>query len=97
MQTNSNSKEYLLDIANTRLWNHDDLEVCIKVCNDEDASIKLNVIPSLEGIDTDNDELFKSQGYYLKISENEITLKYENNAGYIYGITSIIRLLQKKK
>lgn len=97
LQTNSNSKEYLLDIANTRLWNHDDLEVCIKVCNDEDASIKLNVIPSLEGIDTDNDELFKSQGYYLKISENEITLKYENNAGYIYGITSIIRLLQKEK
>ena len=95
LQTDSNLEESLLEIANLRLWNHDDIEVCTDSCNDD--CIRLQVIPSLEGINTDNEELFYSQGYYLNVTEREIILKYENRAGYIYGITTLIRLLQRRR
>ncbi|NLU36342.1 MAG: hypothetical protein GXX01_04890 [Clostridiales bacterium] len=88
--------DYLQEIATLRLWNHDDIKVFTKTTSNASNYITINIIPTLDGISTENDELFKSQGYYIEIKEDQVTLKYENNAGYIYGITSIIRLLRKE-
>jgi hypothetical protein len=86
--------ESLVDIARLRFWNASNIGFC-HCCEACDDSITLCAIPSLNGIEADNTALFKAQGYHLTIADNEITLKYETNAGYINGITSIKQLLQE--
>jgi len=84
----------LLEVAKLRFWNYKEIEI-VAGNDPPENCIKLIVISSLDGIKSDHDELFKSQGYYLLIDKNEITLKYENKAGFINGITSIKQLLKK--
>ena len=84
----------LLEIARLRFWNYKEIDISNDKCSDDDC-IKLEVIHGLEGIETENDKLFKSQGYNLVITKDGITLRYKHNAGFINGITSIKQLLQK--
>lgn len=85
----------LNELARLRFWNHTELKIC-NCMSDCSGSIKLRAIPSLDGVKADNEELFRSQGYRLKITGNEIQLKYENTAGYLSGITSIKQLLREE-
>lgn len=80
----------LIEIAKLRFWNYKEIGICESGGND---AIALRINPTLEGIKAENENLFKSQGYCLEIDENIITLKFENKAGYINGITSIKQLL----
>ncbi|MGA2547473.1 MAG: glycoside hydrolase family 20 zincin-like fold domain-containing protein [Rectinemataceae bacterium] len=57
--------------------------------------IEITAIQNLDGIDTENEDLFLKQGYYLKIEKNKIILKYQKKAGYIYAITSLKQLLSR--
>jgi len=96
----------LMELAHLRFWNYNPnspifhgprshgaigLCKCCEACNE---SLLLHIIPSLEGISADDQEIFVSQGYYLNITSDSITLRYEGKAGYINGITSIKQLLQ---
>lgn len=84
----------LLDIAKLRFWNYKEIEIYSGRCERE-GSIELIISRGLDGIKTEDETLFKSQGYHLLISKDAVTLKYENNAGFINGMTSIKQLLQK--
>lgn len=90
-----NKKDELLEIATLRFWNRKDVLVTTdKTCSD---AIIINVIPSLNGIKSENEELFLKQGYYIDICSNEITVKYNTKTGYIYAITTIKQLLIKQE
>lgn len=89
---NSNAEE-LLELTKLRFWNHQDI-VISNTCKNENA-IMLNVISSFDDVETDNEALFRAQGYILEVKEDGATLKYENKAGYINGITSFKLLIQE--
>jgi len=84
--------DLLLEIAKLRFWNYTEIDIYMGQC-DKQASLQLTVSCSLAGIQTENETLFKSQGYALLIAHDAITLRYENKAGFINGITSIKQLL----
>ncbi|MEI6102032.1 MAG: glycoside hydrolase family 20 zincin-like fold domain-containing protein, partial [Eubacteriales bacterium] len=84
----------LLKTARLRFWNDSTLDI---TCSDECIEgFELDLIPSLDGICVENNELFISQGYYLEISSNAIALKFRSDAGFINGITSIKQLIKKE-
>jgi len=85
----------LLEIAQLRFWNYKEIDFYTESSDCQDG-IKLNIIANLDGVQADNQDLFKTQGYYLLIEKDVITLRYENKAGYINGITSIKQLIQKE-
>jgi hypothetical protein len=58
--------------------------------------VEVFVVKSLDGIGTANPELFRKQGYYLKIEGTVITLRYGEKAGYINAVTSLKQLLVRK-
>jgi len=84
--------DMLHEITKLRFWNYKDIEINKGDCQTEE-SITLRINADLGGISTENEALFKLQGYHLLIEEDELTLKYENKAGFINGITSIKQLL----
>jgi len=95
MPTSENiDSELLMDIAKLRFWNYKEIDFCTDCC-DSKGLIKLIIAAGLDGIETENEELFKSQGYHLLIENSAIILRYENKAGFINGITSIKQLLKK--
>ncbi len=86
--------ELLLDIAKLRFWNYQEIDIC-KDCSGQDGFMKLEIMADLNGIEAENKELFKAQGYNLVITKDAVTLRYENKAGFINGITSVKQLLKK--
>ena len=84
--------EDLLEIVQMRFWNYPDIKINAGNYEGEDC-ISIEFINNLKGIQTDNDELFKSQGYRLTIKENSAKLFYEQKAGFINGVTSLKVLL----
>ena len=84
----------LLDLAKLRFWNYKDIPI-ITENKTNGAGITLIVQDSLDGVETENERIFKSQGYYLIIKNNEIMLKFEHKAGFINGLTSIKQLLKE--
>jgi hypothetical protein len=87
----TNSEE-LFEIAQMRFWNYPEIEISTDNCEGEDC-ISIEVLNNLNGIQTDKDELFKSQGYRLTIKENGAQLLFEQKAGFINGVTSLKVLL----
>ncbi len=82
----------LLAIADMRFWNYKDIQVCgCGVCKE---GYPVHVVRGLTA-QTEREDLFRAQGYQLVITEQQATLNYENNAGYINGITSLKGLLIK--
>ncbi len=82
----------LLEIAKTRFWNYQTMFV-----DDETESLAIYLHPTLEGRTSDNPELFKAQGYCLKIEDETIQLYYEQKVGYINALTSLKMLLEEKE
>lgn len=87
-------KDGYLEIAAMRFWNRVDLRVSAE--GESKESINVTAFRSLAGIDTDNDDLFLKQGYFLKIGRDGIVLKYQEKAGFIYAITTLKQLLERK-
>jgi len=81
----------LLSIARLRFWNRGDIELSPDAGGD---ALVLTAIRSLSGIETKNEVLFRAQGYALLIEGADVILRYESDAGYINGITSLKQLLQ---
>jgi hypothetical protein len=85
-------KDYL-EIARLRFIDRKDFQIFAD-CGAN--SIEVTAIQNLDGIDTENADLFLKQGYYLKIEEGAIILKYQKKAGYIYAITSLKQMLSRR-
>lgn len=82
----------LLSIATMRFWNYKDIPVC--GCGACREGYPVSVVRGLNA-QTEQEDLFRAQGYQLVITQQQATLHYENNAGYINGITSLKGLLIK--
>lgn len=82
--------ETLVDLARLRFWNYKEISIRAGQCT---SGIALHIVRSLNGIKTDNEQLFIAQGYRLEITEDAVTLSFENKAGYINGVTSLKQLL----
>ena len=52
---------------------------------------------SLAGVESEEPELFKSQGYCLDIGADAVKIRYEGRAGLINAITSVKMLLQPQE
>ena len=86
----------LRELLQLRVWNYP--EISIKKKEEADAScLTVHAVKSLEGIESEKPELLKEQGYDLEVGENGVTLKYETNAGFIQGATTIKLLLEKEE
>ena len=83
----------LLELAALRFWNRKD--ICFEKEADSDTALVLKLEASLEGIRTEKPELFREQGYDLTIEDTAVTLRYETDTGYMYGLTSLKLLLEK--
>jgi hypothetical protein len=87
-------REGCLEIARLRLRNRKGL----RVSADGDArDIGIAVIRDLGGIGAENEDLFRKQGYGLKIEREGIVLKYESKAGFVNAISSLKQLLRKEE
>jgi hypothetical protein len=91
-------KADLLDIARMRFWNRRDLRISADAAGaPESDSLRLTSVPDLSGIEAENRDLFIKQGYYLKIEEGRILLKYQGKSGFIYAITTLKQLLVRQE
>jgi hypothetical protein len=84
----------LLELAQLRFWNYKDIPFITENKINGDG-ITLLVQDSLDGIEIENESLFRSQGYHVTIKPNEIMLKFEHKSGFINGLTSIKQLLME--
>ncbi len=91
-EKNSEETEELRALAELRFWNYPEIEFC-RECAEHCMNIYL--IPTLEGILVEKEELFKEQGYDLDIDAEKIVLRYESTTGFLYGMTSVKQLLEK--
>ncbi len=86
--------EKVTELAKLRFWNNPGLTVC--GCNREDG-LCVDVFQKLPEEAVEKQELYHEQGYFLEISDDKATLRYENTEGLINGITTIKQLLIKKE
>ncbi|MGI6696571.1 MAG: glycoside hydrolase family 20 zincin-like fold domain-containing protein [Christensenellales bacterium] len=88
-------EEALLDIARLRFWNYPDLLIDSEPCG-EKATLQVEVIRGLDHPELQKMELFQSQGYQLKITEDKVCLRYAQKAGYINALTSLKQLIKQE-
>ncbi len=81
----------LFEIAVNRFWNYKG------IVEDSPEKFVVELNSSLAGREADNKELFITQGYALEIKDDKAILSYENNAGYINGLTSLKMLLVEEE
>ena len=80
-----------LRLARLRFWNYPDIEISREA---NGASVTVEFFDSLQGVQVEKQELFLTQGYILKITEDRALLCYEGRAGMINAITSLKMLIQ---
>lgn len=89
--TETRSQE-LLELMKMRFWNYPELSMESGPCEGEDE-LRILALETLEGTETEKPELFREQGYVLEIGETEVIIRFETNAGFINGVTSLKLLL----
>lgn len=83
----------LLDIAVLRFWNYPSIFTDTKA---EHVYREIELKDSLSNIQSDNQELFLSQGYQLNISQENVVVRYEGRAGFVNALTTLKLLLQEQ-
>lgn len=89
------NKSSYIDIAVSRFWNRTD--VLISGDTDMADAITVKVISNLDGIETENKDLFIKQGYQLNIEKDDITLRFAEKAGFVNAVTTLKQLLVKQE
>ena len=79
-----------LRIARLRFWNYPEIEITEDAAED---ALTIRLCDSLGGVEVEQQDLFVTQGYILKICEDGAQICYEGRAGMINGITSVKMLL----
>ena len=90
----NNSDDYI-NLAKMRFWNYPEIEISAETCQGDEC-LTVYVHNSFSGIGSENEDLFRSQGYHLTITENEAQLHFEQKAGFIHGVTSLKVLINSK-
>ena len=98
----------LAKISELRFWNFRDIAETISG-EGSSGAFAISVIDSLENTGSvektsgtalnppdKTDELYKTQGYCLEIKNESAVLRFETYAGFIYGITSLKKLLMEE-
>ncbi|MFZ4614949.1 MAG: glycoside hydrolase family 20 zincin-like fold domain-containing protein [Rectinemataceae bacterium] len=88
-------QEDFLEIAQMRFWNRRDVRISAEGTRTD--CIQVAFIQGLAGIDADNTDLFRKQGYQLRIGADRIVVRYEEKAGFINAVTTVKQLLIKKE
>lgn len=81
-----------IDLARGRFWNYK--EILFNNRNNK-KNLAVYLEDKLDGIKTENEELFKEQGYVLEIRAGRVKISYEKKAGYINAVTSLKQLLEE--
>jgi hypothetical protein len=89
---NVSETDAFLEIVRLRLWNYQDI-----VVSNVPGGLVVTLISSLDGIQSENERLFREQGYRLTIKRDGVTLQFAKKAGFINGITSLKQLLVPEK
>ena len=64
----------LLEITELRLWNYKEIKTAVGE-GSGDGEMPVHIVLSLDGLETEQPELFAAQGYDLDIGEEEIVLR----------------------
>jgi hypothetical protein len=92
VQGKGSDSDLLFDLAQLRFWNYQDI-LLKSASPGGEGCLPLIIVEGLDGIASDDEALFRAQGYYLLIEKEAITLRYEKKAGLINGITSVKQLI----
>lgn len=90
---NRESAADVLEITKLRFWNYPEINIS-QGERVEEGELRIRIIRTLGNFEaeTNDRELFRTQGYVLEIGEEGITLYYEEKEGYIHGITTVKQL-----
>ena len=83
-----------LKIARLRFWNYPEIAIGAE---EAENALCVRLEKSLAGVESEEPELFKSQGYCLDIGADAVKIRYEGRAGLINAITSVKMLLQPQE
>ena len=83
-----------INLAEERFWNYRGIVFNGK---DEEKNIQVILKHSLDGIETDNEKLFREQGYVLEIDAGQVEISYETKVGFIHAVTSMKQILIEKE
>ncbi|MDD4135329.1 MAG: hypothetical protein PHN46_09650 [Eubacteriales bacterium] len=86
--------ESQLELARLRFWNYQDIPLGFSL-ETLPSPLVLELIPSLNDPGQVATPLFISQGYQLEIAPGKATLRFQEKAGYINGLTSLKQLIKQ--
>lgn len=89
------SEDEWLEIMGLRFWNCADIDLVAGKGDGEDE-ISVVAIQSLDedfGVEADDRKLFLEQGYDLEVAADKVIIRFQTNAGFINGVTSLKQLL----
>lgn len=85
--------EELIELSRERFWNYQE----VKINETKENALEVNLVESLDNIDSNQTKLFQEQGYDINISKENVILRYENRVGFLNGMTTLKQLLEKSK
>lgn len=81
------------EIISMKLWNYKELENNYGL--ERDAYINLKLIDNLDGEDSGYPELFLKQGYILTVERELITIRFQENQGLVFALSTLKQFLEK--
>lgn len=85
--------EELIELSRERFWNYQE----VKINETKENTLEVNLVESLDNIDSNQTKLFQEQGYDINISKENVILRYENRVGFLNGVTTLKQLMEKSK
>lgn len=70
--------EELIELSRERFWNYQE----VKINETKENTLEVNLVESLDNIDSNQTKLFQEQGYDINISKENVILRYENRVGF---------------
>lgn len=89
------TEQRAIELAKIRFWDYPEI-ISLESENSSEV-IELFCVAELsdENVDQDYLELFNSQGYRIKITEEKIILHYKTQTGFVYGLTTIKKMISE--
>ncbi|HHU53974.1 MAG TPA: hypothetical protein GXZ43_07885 [Clostridiaceae bacterium] len=81
------------ELAKIRFWDYPEI---ISLEADNPANVlAVDCVADLsdQDVEPDYSELYRKQGYRLKIEETKITLSYQTQVGFLYGLTTLKKMI----
>ena len=75
--------EELIELSRERFWNYQE----VKINETKENTLEVNLVESLDNIDSNQTKLFQEQGYDINISKENVILRYENRVGFLTDVS----------